>query len=80
MAGGNHLIIAEMVGKHLGNASNNEIKCGNWIWIRVEVQEDDYDKQDFLEGKKLLSFNKLDEKFEKFIKDGFSIDLNYIIE
>jgi DNA-binding CsgD family transcriptional regulator len=69
-----------MFGKHLGNASNNKIMPGDWIWIRVEVQETEYEKEDFLQGKQFISFKKLDEKFKKFIEDGFAIDYNCIIE
>ena len=69
-----------MVGKHLGNASNNKITCGEWIWIKVEVHESDYGKENFMEANKLLPFNILDEKFTQFIKDGCAIGLNLIVE
>jgi len=68
-----------MFGRHLGNASNNQIMSGEWVWIRVENKNDDSNIEELLKGKQLCSFKKLEELFENFIDEGLAIDLSLVI-
>jgi len=68
-----------MFGKHLGNASNNQIMSGEWVWIRVEIKDVDVNLEDFLKKNHLSSFKKLEGIFENFINEGLAIDLNRVI-
>jgi len=69
-----------MFGMYLGNASNNQIVSGEWIWIRIGTQDDDSKLEQFLKGKDLRTFKELKEIFDSFIDEGRAIDLNDLIE
>ena len=69
-----------MFGMYLGNASNNQIVSGEWIWIRIRTQDDDSKIEQFLKGKELRTFKELKGIFDSFIDEGRAIDLNDLIE
>jgi len=65
-----------MSGKHLGNASDNSIQSGNWVWIRIENNSIYPDK--ILNSLEFNSFDRIDFIFKNLIKNGAPISINEI--
>lgn len=64
-----------MSGKHIGNASNNSIQSGDWIWIKVK--DSSLNKRVGLGGEKninLIDFEKLESKFRGLLAKSAVVD------
>lgn len=70
-----------MSGKHLGNASDNSIQTGNWLWIKVkDIKEINPNSNTVQKEWKLFSFNALESKFQDFIIESVAINPFKILE
>lgn len=68
-----------MVGKHLGNASDNSIQVGNWYWIKVEMKDMDLNSIYQLKNTLIMiEFEQLNKNFNQWLIDAHPIDINII--
>jgi len=64
-----------MTGKHLGNASDNSIQSGKWVWIKVECNAK-LNKSSL----DLIKIEQLDSIFDQLIIEDAPVHLNEITQ
>ena len=67
-----------MYGKHLGNASDNAIKSGKWVWIKVDYDECHRSPELIRKSLRFLNFQELDSIFEENLVTASAIRMTNI--
>lgn len=70
---GNNLIFME--GMHLGNASNNSVQTGNWMWLKVKQRIEEIDINNIKNRWNSTNIKIFDESLIKAIENGSAVNI-----
>lgn len=72
----NHL----MTGRHMGNENDNSVNCGTWEWVKIQTPKKlDQKLIDSLKNKSMISFEDLNNHFDKWLDKDYPVKLSSLI-
>lgn len=64
-----------MEGKHLGNASDNSVQPGSWVWLRVKQRYTDIDRESIYKKWKKAGIDHIERRITEHLEKGSSINI-----
>ncbi len=69
-----------MTGSHIGNANDNSVQCGAWIWLRINLAEGSgTDIAKSISRREMRSPSEIDDKFKSCYESATSISLDQVL-